>query len=267
MALIAGPLKPAGEASNFPGTFQLKSLTSTITLTITGDTDPDCTRTYPYAGESGGFPYYRRSDAAYELWFHPVSRNYIISTARGVTTPGFWRLYEALIGTYTPWGDYTGDPTTAWQTGGIIRLRIHGRRFGSGARPDYYEETPVTPAGFYPFSPLQAWCRMNAAQMLAAYAKLPPFAPIYVTGVLTPDIIGSYGGIDLHNDRAHWWNEEHAYHVYWFSPQSRWFIAREFPDNPQNGDPYWFRTDPSPYGAYAPWQGASGIATLFAPED
>lgn len=233
---------------------------------------PDATGAYHHAGLHDGFPHWLRTDRSFAIWYDSDTDHWFITTTPGETDPGSWENPSGLRGLYNRNAPYTGriasatfvaPPTQHW---GICRTRVHGRRFGSGGRPGHYEATPVTPAGWYPFPPLQFWARLTFKEAIQAYLDLPPFAPAYVTGVLDPDVIGSYGGMGLHNSKAHWFRAQTTYHIYWDTAPPCWIIGQTFPDVPPPDEPHWYRAHASPYGQYDPYGGATGHPVIFAPE-
>lgn len=263
MPILAGTFKPSGQAANFPDTFIQQYQTGPGLLATTGDPVPDCKGTYKFAGIYDGDPYYELPDASYAVWSRGEAGMTISPTPGDLANPRWSKPQPDPVGTYNPYGGSSGNPQVAIIPVVTIRRRIHGRPHGCGARRDYYEAGPYHLAGYYAWSPWQLGARLTFAQRMKEYFVFPPFAALFVTGLLTPDIIGTYGAQGFHNTKAHWYDYYSMYHVWWHTAWARWFISDTFPAHPQNGNPYWFRTDPSPYGAYAPWQGADGIATLF----
>lgn len=190
---------------------------------------------------------------------------WIISTAPG-TLHNFWASpIAAPLDTYAPFGTYTGTPTAINTQHGVSRIRIHGRRHGSGPKPTYYPETVWGPSGYYDFSPWQWGIRQSFAERIRDFGLFPPFPPVWVTGTLNPDILGQYGGVDFQNTKAHWTNLETMYHLWWVPTNQSWVLFDVFPNEPVWEDLHWIRSDPSPYGPYQPLGGAIGIALVSAP--
>lgn len=264
MPLLAGTYKPPGEPANFPDTFILQAQTGPGLLATTGDPVPDCTGTYQYAGVHNGEPYYKHQAAAFYLWYSGVADNWAISIAPGEVGPGDWHSDDGRFDTFEPTAPYTGNPVTASIPIVTIRLRIHGRRAGSGARRDYYPAGPTWNAGIKEMSPWQKTVRQMWSLLTRQYAKFKPFVPVDVTGTLTPNVTGWYGGMDHHNSRLHWYRMESEFHIWRDTDLNFWFLAYTFPVEPGDSNPYWARADSSPFGDYGPFQGAIGTATVTA---
>lgn len=70
--------------------------------------------TYAFAGSYNGEDFFTRTTGGYSLWWEGLPSGWIISTAPGVVTPGYWKSEDSTIaGTFAPVGTYTGTATMA----------------------------------------------------------------------------------------------------------------------------------------------------------
>lgn len=166
MAIFLGSwLDDAGDPFD-PASFAISTRTSTDTLIVTGNPDPDCTGVWKYAGQHAGYPYYESPDTVYKL-YHYIDV-WAISTIFDDFGPGAWvnPTPEQIEGTYFPYGPYTGDVVVAWARSGTSRQRIFGRRGGSGSPPGHHHGNAMQAAERLAFG--------NAARR---YVDMPEASP------------------------------------------------------------------------------------------
>lgn len=61
----------------------------------------------------GGEPYYEIEGSAYALWWLAMPGFWALSTAPGITEPGFWSGGIPIEDPYIPQGTYTGNPVVS----------------------------------------------------------------------------------------------------------------------------------------------------------
>lgn len=245
--LLAGVYKPAGEAQNFPGTFRLKAYGPGGRYLITGNPNPDCNGIYTYTGEHNGFPYCTLAGGAFLIWKHIVAPAYVISIALDVTAPGYWihPVHWGIPGPYAPGGTYTGDPDAAVNAVSILRLRIHGRRGGSGCAPGDWHGTPA-----------QAKVRVDFTNRMKEYGDAPPEPEVWVQGNPIPDITGWYLYFGQINANNAFYDQVSGFYVWWHQGILRWLVSDDPPNLPGPADFWWKNPLPDWVGLYAP-QGMS----------
>lgn len=265
MAIFAGTFTDDAGDPFDPGVFQINTNASATLLILTGDLIPDGTGTYRQSGTFGGKPRYERADGAYQNRWFIFPGVWSIQVNPFVPGGAWIKFGDPVTGVYAPAPPFFGDPDAAWQLGGSLRLRIHGRRHGSGAMPNHYPPGPNYILGYYDYSPRQWMARFTFGQIMKEYLDIPPFPPVHVTGVLNPDVTGRYGGQDVHNGKSHWADTVTTYDIWWVPLTNSWVIYDAFPIDPLFMNVHWIRSDPSPYGPYQPLGGAGGIAIVSAP--
>lgn len=273
MALFAGTFKEAGEAPAFPDCFELQKPTGPGLLRTTGDPVPDCTGTYKYAGQYNDQPYYLRLDAAFAIWSPPAGGVSVISTAPGQPYPGYWTHVDTVEGTYTPQGDYTGNPQVAVIPISIIRLRSPKHKPGRHARVGWFDAGPTWEAGWYEQSPAHKRCKDDWQFLMRWYADVYPRHPMYVntyregadvTVLLPAEACGKYMQLHPAPHMSPWVRGAPAWYIFWHGAQAAWFLAQSYPDPPTEDQDYWRRDDVAWYGTYAPGGTAAGNATIIS---
>jgi len=93
------------------------------------------------------------------------------------------------------------------------------------------------------------------------YEKPPvPIADYHVTGTLTPDATCNYWYAGIYNGKPYYRRADGAWFIWWgIAPL--WYLTEVVGDTT---GPAWRRADPEIIGAYVPYEGAIGIATVSA---
>jgi len=101
---------------NIPsGPYPSRSLGNSYT--VSGAILPDATGTFYYAGQYDGYDFFRRVDAAYEIWRDTALTQWVLSEKAGDVVAGHWERAEPTIaGIYSPIAPFTGDATVAIAT-------------------------------------------------------------------------------------------------------------------------------------------------------
>lgn len=184
--------------------------------------------------------------------------------------PSHWQ-HDYLHDDNADKGNKTVTFTATHPLGGVCRSRIHGRRFGSGARPGWYPAGPTWESGFFPISPAVLRNRMDWGHMMRWYADILPMPPvrvitahegIEVTGDMTPNVAGRYVPIVDPPWEGKWKDLGSDWHVWWHVGLQAWVIADTYPDLPLITDPSWGRVDVAWYGTYTPDGTAEGNCTV-----
>lgn len=246
-------------------------------LAVTGNGNPSPNGDYVYGGEWLGKPYYQHPDLTFFIW-HGIS-GYMCSPALGVGFLGAWLNGTPVVveGTYNPVFGYSGNPEVAFlppeppRSWGIARLRISGRRAGSGIRAGWYPAGPGWAAGIYRQSPRQWTARQKWGHMMKWYSEIysrPAFTvntmneQAHVLCVEPPAITGYYKQLFPPPSMSPWQSAAHGFTVWYHNPDNRWYLADTYPAAPGPADRYYEKLGIVWHGLYTGGGTAVGNAEI-----